>query len=657
MESELHIPANIFEEMAGMKEIAPSKKQSVKENIKKEEKKPPINKTRLKNYSIALFHKIQKQLSASFLNLVKRFQSYQQETKTFDEKKDLKIVLKNPVAKAVYKTLAKNFEKWKPRLKKAWETLKTAVKTLFKLTKWLGKLVTKITKNLLKIFGKIAAKAKKIFIKSFKTIVKILLKISKFVFKMVKLVLKAIWKIVKKLFFRGKPAPKMFKDEPNDKAMEQPVIPKNKNKMKLNMKAVGKKSLFIMKVVKKMFKIVGSFLWKIIKKVFGKIIKKIITTIIKMIVKFIAGQVIGSIIPGIGNILMGLASMALMVMDVLDIINFIKETSQEINDIAKELKNEEEVDDDDIDEENEIADMNLAEVKKFMETLVSQNKENSEEYFEAKVKYLELLAESYAHAGDTASAEMIRLSMESGKVELDLNTATQSLTNREGIKSLDIKELEKALAEHQKQLASLKWENKAKNVFDESDLKVLLTGETDGGPMWISIWRDVIWYLKKNIPSRYPGLDTFEKIRQEVTAPYPKLLELYWNIPPSWTYEDREQRENRVAKGRDKILNEENYNYHDSSIDEFGEQDKFDTVIDRTNRYKFSLKEDSDRLGESKNKENLLQKQKYFKFEDVLKLLSTREQKTWTIDELLNNDEITWSARADLYRIKYGINV
>lgn len=658
MASELQIPADIFEEMAGMREIVPPRKPDTENNVKSERLVTPIDEARLKEASFAMIYKVQKKLCKGFYKVAKKLLSFQYQDSPIKKKKsgrkvEAKIIINETGAETLARKASKKFKFWKTLIKSAWKALTFIVKGLFKLIKWVGKLVAKTLKPILKIFGKIAKTAAKFFAKALRHVGKMLTKVSKYVFRMVKLVLKAVWKIIKKLFFKGKPMARMFKGEPADRAMKQPYLPPKKNKMKLKLKAVGKKSSFIMKVVKKMFKTLSKLLWKIVKGVFGKIIKKIIKTIVKMIIKFVAAQVIGSLLPGIGNAIMGAASMAMNVMDILGIVNFVQGVSRDMNNISNEFQPETEEEEKD-DEESDIDDMDLSGVKKYMETLASEGKGDSEEYFEAKTRYLELLAESYKNSGDTASAEMIHLAMETGKISFDNDVQFPELSKGEGVKKLDIKALQRALEERQKQLASLKWENKAKNVFEQSEIKVLLTGEDDGGPMWAAIWADMLWYVKKNIPLRLPLKETFEAICKEVTNPYPQPILLDYHFGPKWMYEDVTQRNERVDKGTKKILNDEPNDYYNSSISEFGEQDKFDAVIDRANRYKFSLKEDTDRLVDSKIKENLLQKKKYFLWKEILDLLQNRKQKTWTIDELLASENISWAAKAELATIKYG---
>ena len=123
--------------------------------------------------------------------------------------------------------------------------------------------------------------------------------------------------------------------------------------MKLKLKAPVKKQSFIFKAFKKAFKMVTKLFWKIISKIFGKIIKKSIKVIIKIIVKFIAMQVLGSLLPGIGNAIMAVASMAMFVFDIIDLVGFMREVGDSVKSLEGEIIKEAEPDEDDEEEEDE----------------------------------------------------------------------------------------------------------------------------------------------------------------------------------------------------------------------------------------------------------------------------------------------------------------
>lgn len=664
MESALHIPADIFEEMAGMKEIVPPKNDNKEENVKTERLVTPINEKRLKTASLAMISKVQKNLCKSFYKVAKKLLSYQQKDspiKTKGQKIEVLIRITESVSKTAAKIFSRSFKLFKGLLGIAWKALKVAIRTLFNLIKWLAKLTVKIIGKLLKTFATIARAAGRVFARAFKHLGRMILRMSAHIFRMMKLILKAIWLIIKKLFFRGKPMLKMFKGEPADKPMKQPTLSKKKNKMKLKLKAIGKKSLFIMKVVKKAFKAFGKIVWKIIKKIFSKVILKIVKTITKMIVKFIASQVIGSLIPGLGNLIMGALSMTLMALDVIAIVQFVKGVSKETAFLADEIEEEEDDEEDDDDEEGEsgpdINEMGINEVNDFMKNLAANGKENSPEYLEAKTRYLSILMESYESSGDEEISQMIEIAMKTGQIPATLDKTIDALPEKEGIKKLDLKKLQIAIAKREKELIKIKLEAKSKNVFYDKEINSLLTGEVDGGPVWISIGQNILWYVKVNLPLRFPGIDLFKKICQEVTAPYPKDTLLDYKFESEWTYESKAQRKSRVKSGSNKILNDENKDYHYSSVEEFGPQDKFDTVIDRVHRYKFSIKDDVQRVTDTKVGENILQKYKYFRWEEILEILANKEDKIWTIDELLNSEDISIGARFMLLAAKDGLPI
>lgn len=501
---------------------------------------------------------------------------------------------------------------------------------------------------LVKAFKLLLKIGKKMVKKVLRTVTRLIKKISKFIFKMVKLIVKAIWKIIKKLFFRGKGGQAFFKKEPKPGSMDQPTIPKKKNHMKLKMKAPVKKQSFIFKAFKKAFKMVTKLFWKIISKIFGKIIKKAIKVVVKMIIKFVAMQVIGSLLPGIGNAIMAAASMAMFVFDIIGLVSFMREVGDSVNSLENEMAEEAEPDDEDDKEEDDedIDDLNIKQLKELMSKLEADGKGGSEEHLEAKARYLELLAEEYERAGDTEGMEMILTALETGKIVTNLDEVKEGSDDTANLKELDLNELQKALAEHQARAAQRKWANKKKNIFDDSEYKVLLTGEVDEGPMWTAIWRDIIVYVRDNMPLRFDR-ESYRRICSEIVTPHiaPKLYEYHHDA--EWTYETEIQRIERVSNGQDKIL-DASYEYRNVSKEEFKEQDKFDVVIDKAKQYKFDVVSDSQKFRDRKSEENYLQKLKYFKWEDILKILTEKGHRQFTekdLRDIMNSNETPWDQR------------
>jgi hypothetical protein len=631
MGQEKRIPADIFEEMAGLKEITPPVSETSENSVNTEPIISPIDEARLQKASIAFFSKVKNKFIKKIRKFADKLMSYNKEDpikkNTPPSNIEVTIIINESAAETEGRENAKEGKKNKSLIEKAWEALKFVVKKLFKFA--VKTLVKGVIKTLLKIFKKMAKVVAKVIRKTVRVLFRIIKKITKAVFKAVKLIVKAIWRIVKKLFFRGKPSSKMFNGEPSNKNMEDPKIPNKKNHMKLKMKGIKKKENFIMKafkkVVGKFFKVVG----KIIKKIFKKIIKKIIKVVVKMIIKFIAAQVIGSLLPGIGNAIMGAASMALMVMDVLDIVNFVTDISRTVNDLNADAVPEPDEGDTDDEDEVDIDSMNMQEVQAFMRGLESKRQTSSDEYYEAKERYLELLGEQYAKEGDEEISELIQLAMETGRVHREADLGDVDIANNENaIKELNLQELQKEIERRLKLKAEKKYENKRSNIFDESELNTLLTGEEDGGPMWTSIWREFMWFIKLKIPTRLE-VSQYELICREALSSHLVPHEYTYNSPELWLLETPEDRDRRVAEAENKILEEENSEYKDFGNDEMPKNSKFKDVIDIVDKYKFNTMNVTYGYRKEKVKEINAQRTKHNKLLKALTtILTTRNMST-----------------------------
>lgn len=637
----LAIPADIFEEMAGMKEILPPSNKVKEENVQSEKKITNFDETRLKKAAKAFISKPQKQLASSFYKVAKYIQSLQKADapKVRKPRKiEVTIINKESAAEAEARENTKKSSIWRKAIKVAWKAFKFLLKKIVKFVfKHVFKVAAKAIKFLFKLVKKFAKVFAKVFVKTLKAVIKLLLKLVKFVYKSIKVLIKVIWRIITKLFLRGKPMKKVFSSEPPPLSMKQPTLNAHENKMKLKMKAPAKKSTFIFKAVKKIFNVFAKLLWKIISKVFGKIINKVLNVIVKMIVKFVMGQVIGSLLPGIGNLIMGAASMALFVYDIMGIVSFVNEVSNQVSELSKDFgadPEEDDEDDEDVedDEENEVDNMDLSQVQAYMKKLEENNQAQTEEYFQAKGRYLELLSEEYRKSGDNETADIIAAAMETGEINANAaeTIANGSVNPGDGIKKLDLSKLQQVLLERQRNKSAKKYENKAKNVFDESEIEALLTGEVDKGPMWISIWREFMWFIKGKIPLRLDK-QLYINICSEIVSPHIKPQHYVFNIEPKWWFETQEQRYDRVSAGETKILDEENEGvWNRPNKHDFSPQAKFNEVISIVDTYKFDINKDTEDYQESKQVENFVQKEKLFKWMDILDEVSVRHKR---IDE------------------------
>ena len=77
MASDREIPADIFEEMAGMKEVEIPATNSSAENVEKETIITPIDEARLKAASLSLLSKIQRKLVKGFHKVAKELLALQ----------------------------------------------------------------------------------------------------------------------------------------------------------------------------------------------------------------------------------------------------------------------------------------------------------------------------------------------------------------------------------------------------------------------------------------------------------------------------------------------------------------------------------------------------------------------------------------------------
>ena len=298
MEGTKRIPLTIFDNMAGMKEVEPPKKSIIQKNVVNSPKLTPFNKTRLKNASTELFYFKQKELPSLLIGLFNYFQG------------ENKISLSGSIVNEDDKENDDNNASVAKNLKKGIKIIKIIRK---KLSSWASSLWKKI-KNIIKtfkhIFNKIIKpfnRIKKLFKSKiggkFKKVSNILKKIWNKTFNTVKRTARTIWNAAKKaLPGKSKDNYKLPK-EPPTKSMKAIKLDK-KIKHKFGFKRLRNRTTYALKVFKNIIKPFAKVLKKIFQKVLLKPIKWVFKKISKMIVKFFARVAIGSILPGVGNIVM-----------------------------------------------------------------------------------------------------------------------------------------------------------------------------------------------------------------------------------------------------------------------------------------------------------------------------------------------------------------
>lgn len=250
---ELRMPADIFEEMAGAREIVPVQSSTAEANVNLPEKRTPIDEGRLRAASSDLFANVDdfgKYLKKIFKKIIKLQEG--------DKKKGMKGAKKaapKPGGKMMSKMLPppvkgyimlikliislmplikeKIFEAFMAFIstvwtiiemlskglgwvfKQLWGLIKFLTKIIFKVVKWIVKKVWKIVKWLFKKLGQL-----------FKWLGKQLWKVVKLVWKGIKKVAKAIWDVLVKLLHkvRKKALNKFFSSQPKAMALKMDTI-------------------------------------------------------------------------------------------------------------------------------------------------------------------------------------------------------------------------------------------------------------------------------------------------------------------------------------------------------------------------------------------------------------------------------------------------
>ena len=344
--AELRMPADIFDEMAGVREVVPARSGIAEANVNFETQYTPVIEERLHNASQFLFAKAG-EFKKYIIKLAKQFQKQQDEE---DIAKELK---KRAAKKAVQKAIPPMIlfwiklaefivNKWpeiresitngfmmiigiiqfileliwkavKWLLGKLWDIVKWVAKKLWEFVKWIGKKIWQLTKWVLKKVGQLL-----------KWLGKMLWKFMKLIMKGVKKIACAIWNIISKLFHktRDKITNRFFPKQPKamgmtPKAMDPPpaqmvsgeyefIEPAERAKEMpikvIEPKPLKDKKLFntdcykkpgknkenrIWFLVKKVLMKFAEFIKKMVMKIFGPLINKLIDVVVRTIIQFL----------------------------------------------------------------------------------------------------------------------------------------------------------------------------------------------------------------------------------------------------------------------------------------------------------------------------------------------------------------------------------
>ena len=389
---ELRMPADIFEEMAGVREVIPHRSGISEANVNIETEQTPIIKERLFNASNSLFAKAD-DFKKYITKLFKQFQNQQDEE---DITKELK---KHAVKKAAQKFIPPLIlfwikvaefliNKW-PEIRqsivdtfmtiisaiqfifemawkaikwifgKIWSVIKWVGKKLWEFAKWLGKKIWQITKWVLKKVGQLL-----------KWLGKMLWKFMKLLMKGIKKVAQAIWNVISMLFHKNRdvkdsvffptqpkamdmvptdmkcpPAqmpPHEYKfEEPSERAKEmvikeapvKPFIDKHLFSKK-GFKGPGKnKESIFWRLIKKVLIKFAGFMKKMVMKIFDPLIQKLIKIVVSTIVQFYVNLALSAWALALAPAIAASLTVVSWIMKGVGFINFVKDLGDTFSDL------------------------------------------------------------------------------------------------------------------------------------------------------------------------------------------------------------------------------------------------------------------------------------------------------------------------------------
>jgi hypothetical protein len=551
--AELRMPADIFEEMAGVREIVPAQSDIAADNVNLPEEKTPVDEARLSQAGIVIVKSIPKFVE-HIKKLAKKLKDMQAPPEPPSPKKFLNpivvtIHLFESLAEAGARVLTqiwdylKNeiWDVFKSILGKIWDFLKSLVKWAFKMLWNLGKMIIRLFWSLFKL-------ALKIIWKLMKAIAKVLWKVMQWIWKMITKLAKAFWNLIMKLlhriqkkkklnpkkpdFFRNvgpktlspeappMPAPKVPNQfaEPTATMDGMQVILKMKkpkpfntkkltSKKSFNIRRRGKRESIIWRLVKGVFNMFLRMLSKLVEKIFGKIIDKLVDTVVRIIVRFVMMQIIGSCVPGLGNAFALAMTAITAIIMIADAVDFIQGLQKMIN--GNGTEEDDEPDDEPDDEDNDGAKVpeklttgGLYEKLKDME---SKGLQNTAAYNQYKKDYMVQLLKQAEATGNISEVKALKEAM-GLSVDSDINSSSvnPAVLNKLNLADFQLNLERKARDIHFKRLE----ENKTKLITNDEIEEVLISaeGETD----WLQFWRRVMEFILNKLPDRYSKATIFK---------------------------------------------------------------------------------------------------------------------------------------------------
>lgn len=249
--------------------------------------------------------------------------------------------------------------------------------------------------------------------------------------------------------------------------------------------------------------------------------------------------------------------------------------------------------------EEELKNMSLSSAYDYLQKLKNNNENDKELVRLSELYYIKKLKNEYEKRGDRTAAEL----------------ANQYLLDIENKKEVFLENFYENLYKLQYSEVKRKYKSKKVNIIDESEYKELLTGEDDGGPMWVAIWADFIKFIRDGFASP-PSLTLFNKACHDALDG--KVKEIIKKYSPT---EVAIAKQNKKVQSAQKIIESNDLSsYKSPDEDDFENVKGIENVALTSNSYKFNLLKVSNSQIEAKKRENREQKTKLFTWIEILDL-------------------------------------
>lgn len=713
--AELRMPADIFDEMAGVQEVTPQRSAVSEANVNVEPQVTEINESRLFSAANALFEGAAK-FEEYITNLFKKIIALQEGGK---DNKDKKIKKNNPAGKAKGKQLSKMIpppilfwlkvadfivKKWpeiRDKMYKAIISIALGISILLEMAnralKWffgkLGEIImwipTKIAEIFSWIFEKIWSVVQVVFKKVGEVLKWLMAQLWKFiswVMRGIKRLAQSIWNIFSKLFLvpKNKRDSEFFKSEPKSLTFNtpRPVMPpavfvaheyqlsppsaENKEmkiqelkpKQYVDKTIVSKDGIsktepelefIVWHYMKKVFIKFARFIEKIVYKIFQPIIQRVVNYVVSIVVKFkmylkmyaylLIGAPIKAALKTIGYAISEGKRVFDFILDtgasIFNLDDGVIEDDARVDDVSTEIE-----DPDKVEARNAKKAATSTDLKKRLDDMEKNNKENSSAYLSAKMEYIGKLIEQAELTGNIEEAKKLRKALHLPETG-NFNIYT---TNIKDVADFDLKgHMKEEAARAAEKLK--KYDEAAKEeIMCKDELEDMLLA-ANGEPEWMVIVQRLLIGAKEKIISLFDielYRENFKKAIEDITIPEPTVYEFKSN----WI-KNKKQRALEICEAENhknwfeellerfsifKEIEERSKKDYINSILETlfkeTEPEKKLTVDEVFEKYGFDLEKRTEKFRDVNDELNEQQKIRFNKWLDILIILKTIQRET-----------------------------